>query len=193
MAILRAFIAIDIGETARIGLDQVLRRLRAEPISGFVKWVTPNSVHLTLKFLGDVDSERVPQLMLALQAACSGIEPFDLNVRGAGCFPNFERPNVVWAGVVGNLPVLEQVALRVEEECARIGIPPEPRPFSPHLTLGRVQKATGLNERRQVGDIVRRLSVSQVGGIHADAVHLIRSDLRPAGPIYASFGHVKLR
>lgn len=193
MATIRAFIAIEIGETVRAGLERVLRSLRNEPISGSVKWVTADSIHLTLKFLGDVDAARAPQILLAIQTACIGTAPFDLAVRGAGCFPNFDRPNVVWAGLVGDLDALAQLAQRVDDECERMGIPREERPFSPHLTLGRLKKEANQNERKQVGDIVRRLSIAQPGSIRADAVHLIRSDLRPAGTVYTSLGNVKLR
>lgn len=192
MAILRAFIAIELDQSVRAGLDQLQRRLRAEPISGFVRWVAPSSMHLTLKFLGDVDSARVPGVLAALQTACAGVAPFDLAVRGAGCFPNFQHPNVVWAGLTGQVQAATLLAQRIESECAQLGFEPEERPFSPHLTLGRVKREAGSSERQQLGDLVRRLNINQLGQVHADLVHLMRSELRPSGAVYSSLGSVKL-
>jgi 2'-5' RNA ligase len=192
MAIIRAFIAIELDDTLKTAMDKVQRRLRAEPISGFVRWVAPTSIHLTLKFLGDMESARVPPVLSAMQTACAGIPPFELAVRGAGCFPNVQRPNVIWAGLVGQIPVATQLAQRIEEECAKLEFEPEDRPFSPHLTLGRVKREAGATERHQLGEMVRRLDIGQVGTIRADTVHLVRSELRPLGSVYTSLGIVKL-
>jgi RNA 2',3'-cyclic 3'-phosphodiesterase len=192
MSILRAFIAIELDDSVRVGLEQLQRRLRAEPISGFVRWVAPSSMHLTLKFLGDVDSARVPHVMAVVKAACAGVAPFELAVRGAGCFPNYQRPNVVWAGLIGAVQPVTALAQRIESGCAQLGFEPEDRPFSPHLTLGRVGRETGSSERRQIGDLVRRLDIGQLGVVHADVVHLMRSELKPSGALYSSLGSVKL-
>lgn len=192
MAIIRAFIAVELDDTLKTAMDKVQRRVRAEPISGFVRWVVPASIHLTLKFLGDLESTRVPLVLSAMQAACAGIPPFELAVRGAGCFPNFQRPNVIWAGLVGQVPVAIELAQRLDEECVKLGFEPEDRPFSPHLTLGRVKREAGATERHQLGDMVRRLDIGQVGTIRADTVHMVRSELRPMGSLYTSLGSVKL-
>jgi 2'-5' RNA ligase len=192
MATLRAFIAINLDDALRGELDRVLRRLRGEPISGFVRWVMPDSVHLTLKFLGDMDSVRTPHVLHAMQTACADMPHFDLTVRGAGCFPNFQRPNVIWAGLIGQVQAATQLAQRIESECAVLGFDPEERPFSPHLTLGRVKRETAMTERNQVGEMVRRLDIGQLGVMHADVVHLMRSELRPGGAVYSSLGSVKL-
>src|SRR5690349_18650625 len=121
MAIIRAFIAVELDDTLKTAMDKVQRRVRSEPISGFVRWVAPASIHLTLKFLGDLESTRVPLVLSAMQAACTGIPPFELAVRGAGCFPNFQRPNVIWAGLVGQVPVAIQLVQRIDEECVKLG------------------------------------------------------------------------
>ena len=192
MATIRAFIAIELDELLRNGLMKVQQRLRSEPISGFVRWVAPNSVHLTLKFLGDMDAARTPLVLAAMQVACADFEPFELAVRGAGCFPNLQRPNVIWAGLMGEVQVVAQLAQALEAECAKLKFEPEERPFSPHLTLGRVRREAGLTERRQLGELVHRLDIGQVGLIHAQEVHLMRSELKPQGSVYTSLGHVDL-
>ena len=192
MAIYRTFIAIELDDAVRTAFASVQRRLRAEPISGFVRWVDPEAIHLTLKFLGDIDSDRVPEVVAAMEKACAGLEPFELAVRGAGCFPNNERPNVIWAGIVGEVKAATQLARRIEAECVKLGFPPEERPFSPHFTLGRVSRDAGLKQRTQLGDIVRRFDLGPVGAIRADAIHLMRSELKPTGSVYTSLGNVKL-
>jgi 2'-5' RNA ligase len=192
MAILRAFIAVELDGALHAALDKVQRRLRAEPISGFVRWVAPESIHLTLKFLGEMDAARTPHVLAAMKSACSGIAPFELVITGAGCFPNFQRPNVVWAGLIGHVQQATQLAQRIESECAKLGFEPEERPFSPHLTLGRVKRDIAPFERRQVGDLIRRLDIGRVGLIRANTVHLMRSELKPTGAIYTSLGHVEL-
>ncbi len=192
MAIYRTFIAIELDEAVKMAFASVQRRLRAEPISGFVRWVAPEGIHLTLKFLGDIDSERVPEVLAAMQMACAGMAPFELAVRGAGCFPNFERPNVIWAGIVGDIKEAGRLALRLEAECKKLGFPAEERPFSPHFTLGRIAREAGLKQRTQLGEIVRRFDLGPVGAINADAIHLMRSELRPNGSVYMSLGNVKL-
>ena len=192
MAIYRTFIAIELDDAVRAAFERVQYRLRAEPISGFVRWVGPEAIHLTLKFLGDIDSARVPEVLSALQLACAGIAPFELAVRGAGCFPNYERPNVVWAGIVGDVKEAGRLAQRIEAECKKLGFPPEERPFSPHFTLGRVSRDAGLKQRTQLGEIVRRFDLGPAGAISADAIHLMRSELRPTGSVYTSLGSVKL-
>jgi len=192
MATYRTFIAIELDDAVRAAFERVEYRLRAEPISGFVRWVAPDAIHLTLKFLGDMDSARVPEVLDGLQAACTGVEPFELAVRGAGCFPNYERPNVVWAGIVGDVKEAVRLAQRIETECHKLGFPPEERPFSPHFTLGRVSRDAGLKQRTQLGEIVRRFDLGPVGAIRADAIHLMRSELRPTGSMYTSLGTAKL-
>ena len=190
--VIRAFIAIELDNTVKTDLEKIQRRLRAEPISGLVRWVASDSMHLTLKFLGDIDPERVPHVLTAIRTACCDIAPFEMAVRGAGCFPNYQRPNVIWAGLVGQVQPATLLAHRIENECARMGFEPDDRPFSPHLTLGRVSREADLSERYQVGEMVRRLDISLKGVIHADAVHLIRSELKPAGSTYTPLGSVKL-
>ncbi|MCL4507834.1 MAG: RNA 2',3'-cyclic phosphodiesterase [Chloroflexi bacterium] len=192
MAELRVFIAIELDDAIKAALAKAQQRLRAEPISGFVRWVDPAGLHLTMKFLGDIDSQRVPHVLGAMQAACASTAPFELAVRGAGCFPNYQRPNVIWAGIVGDVKAATALAQRLEDECARLGFDPEERPFSPHFTLGRVKREAGLKERGQLGEMVRRFDLGPVGAINADTVHLMRSELRPSGALYTSLGRVKL-
>jgi 2'-5' RNA ligase len=102
-----------------------------------VKWVCPEALHLTLKFLGDVEDAREPNLRAALGQVGGG--PVSLHIEGFGVFPDFQRPRIVWAGVAPD-PALELLQHRVEQVFAPLGFPTEPRAFRPHLTLGRASR-----------------------------------------------------
>lgn len=189
---IRTFIAIELDAAVKAELEKIQRRLRAEPISGLVRWVAPGNIHLTLKFLGDMEAERVPHVMAAIRTACYGVASFEMGVRGAGCFPNYQRPTVIWASLVGQVQPATLLAQHIENECARLGFDPDDRPFLPHLTLGRMSREADLSERRQVGEMIRRLDINLKSVIRADAVYLIRSELKPEGSVYTPLGSVKL-
>jgi len=146
-----------------------------------VKWVRPEGLHLTLKFLGDVEEERGPALRGALAlAAGDGAEArgVTVHIEGFGVFPDFRRPRIVWAGVTPD-PALELLQHRVEQAFAPLGFPTEARPFRPHLTLGRAGRDarprgfTGLEgalatlafaETAVIGDLDLMESTLQSGG-----------------------------
>jgi 2'-5' RNA ligase len=192
----RAFVAIGLGEELKRELVAIQRRLGEAAIKRqirwLVRWVAPQNIHLTLKFLGEVDAARIPELTTALHGATENIESFTLTVRDLGCFPSAKRPNVIWAGLNGQLPSLVEFARRVEDAFGALGFPREARPFSPHLTLGRIKREARPPERAAIGETVEQFAAKELGIIAARAVHLIRSDLKPDGPIYSTLSTVKL-
>ena len=162
----------------------LIQGLRAADLTG-VRLVDPDGVHLTLKFLGNVDSSRVPALTDALDAVGEGAVPFALHLRDVGVFPDRRSPRVLWAGVSGDTEALAALARRVDDACANVGFPREQRPFSPHLTLARLRDRASADEsptrRNRSGrhwpptrGIVRR------GGVppHQEHPHAIRPTLR---------------
>lgn len=190
---LRLFIAIELDDDLRRALGDLQKQFKSEPAAKFVRWVTQDGIHLTLKFLGDVSPARVPELLDAVARAAEGIEPFSLTARGLGSFPNWTRPNVIWVGVEGALDAASMLAQRVEDECARLGLQREARGFTPHLTLGRVKHDIRSSESKQVGEMVRRANVGEVGKLNVDQVYLMQSDLRPGGAIYSVKDRVDLK
>jgi len=196
MPVLRAFIAIELDGASLRALGALQQRLKKTPGAQHVKWVAPESMHLTLKFIGDLDSGRVAQVLDAMRHACDGSAPFELILQGLGAFPNLNRPNVIWAGVSGQVASAARIARRLEDECVGLGIERETRPFSPHLTLGRVKREVGPGELAQVGDSIRRsaagVGVGEIGRFGVRAVYLMRSDLKPTGAVYSSLGQVPL-
>jgi len=190
--IIRTFIAIDLSDEHRAALDRVQMQFKAERASRYVRWVAPSSIHLTLKFLGDVETAQMPALFQAVTDACVGIAPFTLQVSGAGAFPNTRRPNVVWVGVQGEVERATVLAKKIKEACAALGFPREDRAFSPHLTLGRVKRETSSNDRRLVGEMIEQANVGDLGEIHVAQVNVIKSELRMTGSIYTRLHEVRL-
>jgi 2'-5' RNA ligase len=190
---LRTFIAIDLDETVRDALGRVQGKFQRQAPHGSVKWVAPTSIHLTLKFLGDTPVSRVSKVADALAAACVGFAPFDISVEGRGCFPNLRRPRVIWVAVRDvEGTSLARLQAAIEQRVAPIGFPTEDRGFSPHLTLGRVGRSAGAAEEAAIGQMVERSVVEQIGVQRVQAVHLIKSDLRSAGPVYTVLATVEL-
>ena len=190
--ILRTFIAIELDETLRVALGRVEAKFKRQISPRDVKWVAPDGIHLTLKFLGDTPRTRLPEIETALQAACAGLAPFEFSVEGRGCFPNFRRPRIVWVAVREKSQTLARLQVAVEQHVAPLGWPTEERGFSPHLTLGRVARAVEREAEEEIGRVVEKSVVEQIGMQRVTAVSLIQSDLRPSGPVYTRLLHVPL-
>jgi 2'-5' RNA ligase len=190
--ILRTFIAIELAEPLRIALRDVQEKLKRQMPPGGIKWVSPDGIHLTLKFLGDTPRSRVVEIESALQVACAGLEPFEFSVEGRGCFPNFRRPRVIWVAVREKSGVLTRLQAAVERTVAPLGWPTEGRSFSPHLTLGRVAKGADDRTTAAVGQAVEKCVVEQIGLQQVTWVSLIQSDLRPTGAVYSRLAHIAL-
>lgn len=190
--ILRTFIAIELEEPLRIAIAQVQNKLKRQTPPGSVKWVAADGIHLTLKFLGDTPASRVLEIVTALEAACAGARPFEISVEGRGCFPNFHRPRVIWVAVRESGQMLARLQMAIERHVAPLGWPTEERRFSPHLTLGRVNRNLMPAVEAGVGAIVEGLVVEQIGAQRVSAVKLIKSDLRPTGAVYTPLATVAL-
>ena len=192
MALIRAFIAVELPSGLKNELAELETQLKkaSPPV---VKWVDPNSIHVTLKFLGEVSEDSIEELMLAIEEAAQGILPFQFEVRGVGAFPNLERPQVLWTGVKGELDKIAQLQKRIESNTEQLGSPRESRAFSPHLTLGRVRDEAGPNERRRLGKLLADTTFTALHNIDVDAVNLMKSQLTPGGAIYSCIGSVKLK
>jgi 2'-5' RNA ligase len=182
--ILRTFIAIELDEPLRIALRTIQDGFKRQVAPGSVKWVAPDGVHLTLKFLGDTPSSRLPEIEEGLRAACAGAAPFEFSVEGRGCFPNFRRPRVIWVAVHDQSHALARLHSAIEDHIAPLGWPAEERGFSPHLTLGRVAKGADSRTAAAVGQVVEASVIEQIGQQKVNTIALIRSELRPTGAVY---------
>ena len=164
------------------GLGQLQDRLKRDGPP--VRWVDPTKVHVTLKFMGAVPAEQIPIVCDCTAQAATAATPFEVEAAGVGVFPNPNRPRVVWVGLQGDLDALRGLQARVEANLAAQGFPTEGRPFSPHLTLGRVRERAAPADVRTLGQAVTRLTVPVLGRWRVEQIVVMRSDLRPTGPIY---------
>ncbi len=140
---MRLFVALELTAAWRQALSAVQKRLRRLDRNACVRWVDPGGIHLTLRFLGEVDEDRVQPLAAALQSALAGHDAPRLAPAGLGTFPSARRPRVVWAGVTEDGARLATLQQAVEHTLRAQGWEPESRAFRPHLTLGRMRDPEG--------------------------------------------------
>ena len=188
---LRLFIAVELPPKVVRHLTDIVGSLRAARMHG-IRWVNLQGVHLTLKFLGSTPVEQVSPITGAISAAADGVPPFTVHVHGLGAFPGMHAPRVLWTAIQGDLDPLMALQRKVEEELERVGFDSDNRPFSPHLTLGRVR------ERLEAQDIERLARAS--GPIqHMDPVplrvrtiSLMESRLTGSGAVYRRKSRISL-
>lgn len=191
--VLRTFIAIELEPEVRDALSRLQEKFKQSTPDGAVKWVNPDSIHLTLKFLGDTPVSRVSKVANAVAEAREGLSAFDLSIEGRGCFPNYRRPRVIWVAardLSGSTLTRLQGAL--ERLVSPLGFPTEERAFSPHLTLGRIARNVSPTAEAAVGTLVQDTVVEQIALQRIAAISLIKSDLRPTGPVYYTLATARL-
>ena len=187
----RSFIAIELPDELKVGLSQLQDRLKLDKQLS-VKWVDPYSIHLTLKFLGNIAVDRISGITRVMEEAAQGISPFHLEVKELGAFPNLKRVQVVWVGISGEVDKLGQLQQRIESNLVRLGFTPESRPFTPHLTLARLRDRVSLDERERLGQLITSTRFEATYTIKVDAINLMRSKLTREGAIYSRLSSVGL-
>ena len=185
---IRTFIAVELPpkiKEAMAGVQAELKKSGAD-----VGWVRPEGVHLTLKFLGDVEEGKVGRLGDALEGALGGYAPFTLRAKGIGTFPTPKAPRVVWLGVEGDVERLAAIAETVERVCGGLKFPKESRPFKAHLTLGRVRSPRG---REALVKALEGFRDADLGEFPADFVSVMKSELKPSGEVYTEMRRIVLK
>ena len=134
----RTFIAVEVGSPAREVMLRLIKQLSSE-LEG-VRWTQPDQLHLTLKFLGDIDNRSLPEICTQMRAACEGIEAFSVALEGLGAFPKNKPPRVLWAGIEQGAAQLSTLHQRLESSLHSVGAPNEGRGYTPHMTLGRINR-----------------------------------------------------
>lgn len=174
---MRCFIAIEIPDAVRRGLQRLSGQLRQCPFRA--AWVQPQHMHLTLRFLGNVSDEQRDHVHTTLTKDLHGLPPFTLLVHGTGAFPNLRRPSVIWAGVGPADGPLDHVQRICETAALGAGIAPEPKPFHPHVTIARVKERFPSDDIRRA---IERERAFTAGEFRVNAVSLFKSELTPKGP-----------
>ncbi len=176
---MRLFIALNLPESVRTSLRTVVRPLEA---LGFAfRWMTQDQIHLTVKFLGDVEPEREPELRAALGRAAAGVKTITLGLGGFGVFPHAHRPRVLWVGVTPE-PAMELLHHGVEREFAPLGFPTEARTYRPHVTLARAAPGAKPGGFAKLEGALANLQFESA--VVVETVDLMESTLQSAGAVY---------
>ena len=176
---MRLFLAIPIDKSILSTLAGAVDKLRETRAP--VRWVRPEGMHLTLKFLGETEPDRLGPLVEAVSGVTGGIQPFPLSVSGAGAYPSLKRPRVLWAGVIENSGTLQRLVAGIEEVSEQLGWEREKRRFSPHVTIGRVKGNMNLGRLAAAMEHIRE---GHWGDQEAGEVVLYSSTLQPGGAVY---------
>ena len=185
---IRAFIAAGIADEVREKIGRLQAKLKR--IEAGVKWVRPEAMHLTLRFLGNIWEDQIDLVNEAMAEATQGVLPIKIEVSGWGTFPEEKRPRVIWLGLKKGADELIEVFDKLEPGLVERGFGPADKRFSPHLTLGRVRGGQRLNQALRVMSSEAKASF---GEYVVDHITLFRSQLNPAGAIYTALRETPLR
>jgi 2'-5' RNA ligase len=180
---LRSFIAIEIPSGIQSAIARGVDSLKNSLPKSLIRWVAPENVHLTLKFLGDVSPTNLQHLAEVLKGEAASLETFFLSVGGIGAFPNARRARVIWIGLE-NPPALQELQRGLEAATAKLGYSVDDRPFSPHVTLGRVGQNVSSADSQLIRSKLEATRLGILGTVRVDEVHIFKSDLRPGGSVY---------
>ncbi|MBI4826724.1 MAG: RNA 2',3'-cyclic phosphodiesterase [Nitrospirae bacterium] len=183
---LRCFIAIELPEEIKKSLAETqtaLKKYGAE-----IRWVRPENIHLTLKFLGDTEEEQLEKISANISEACRGFKAFSLKMTGLGVFPGMRSPKVLWAGLNGSNNIID-LQKGIDISMAHFGFKPEKREFSPHLTIGRFRS---LANKDALLEAVTSGKVKNQGSFEVKTVALIKSSLTASGSVYTKISEALL-
>jgi len=180
---LRSFIAVETPAEIQHAIAQSTASLRNLVPKPLIRWVAPQNIHLTLKFLGDVSPTNLEQLAETLKSEAASHEMFSMSIGGLGAFPNQRRAHVIWIGLEAPL-ALAALHHGVDAAAAQLGYPGEDRPFSPHLTIGRVAQTASGSDLQIIRGALESTKVGILGTIRVQAIHIFKSTLQPGGSVY---------
>jgi len=189
---IRSFIAVELPEELKSVLARLQAQLKTERHPA-AKWVNPYSVHLTLKFLGNIAVAKTDEITRAIEAATKGTPHFHLEVKTLGVFPNLKRVQVVWVGINGEIERLSQLQRHIESNLVPLGFAAESRPFTPHLTLARLNQRASPAERQSFGQLIASTDFTTTYGFKVDSINLMRSQLTREGAIHSRISSIPLK
>jgi len=191
METIRAFIAIELPAELRQELTRLQAELKADNRLR-IKWVNPNGIHLTLKFLGNIPVSDTDRITQAMTDAARRIMPFYLKTETLGAFPNLKRAQVVWVGLGGETDKLKQLQQLIETNLTQLGFAAEQRQFKPHLTLARLGREVSPAERQHLGEFIASTRFEMGERMKVDSINLIRSQLTREGAVYSRISSAEL-
>jgi RNA 2',3'-cyclic 3'-phosphodiesterase len=182
----RTFICVDLPEALRVKAEALQRKLAG--LGDKIRWMNPRNLHLTLRFLGEISRSQVETVCLAVRCAASRVEAFPIHLSGTGCFPSPRRPRAFWIGV-SDASNLIRLFETIEAELVSAGFPREARPFSPHLTLGRVRVDRSSS---RLGEALGAAKFDAPPFLVGEVV-VMKSDLKSSGAVYTPIARLSLR
>jgi len=189
---IRAFIAVDLPPTIQDSIEKQTTRLRQTLGNGPVRWVPVRNLHLTLRFIGDISPTHLDFFKQMLAKTAEMRPPFDLQIGGIGSFPNAKRPRVLWVGL--HAPEgLASLQRQIESGTVQLGFEKEDKPFSPHLTIGRVRQTASPAELSKIRAALDGAQLGRIGTARIDSLHLYQSELHSEGSIYKKLFSAPLR
>jgi len=188
---LRTFIAIDLTDGILQKIVSITSYLKTQVPSNAIKWVSEGNLHLTLKFLGEIPESKLEQIKTLSRKAVHEIHSLIFSVEGLGMYPNHKNPRVIWLGIFNEKPLVK-LAAQIDQALYEAGIPREKRPFSPHLTIGRVRRSASHDEIIKIGAVLSQFKVDCLGEMPVEKVRLYQSELKPRGPIYTPLFDIPL-
>ena len=181
---MRTFIAVEIPFSIQKSIQYQVDQLRNLIGESPVRWVPAKNIHLTLKFLGDVSQADVDVINEIIRIEAQTHPSFDISIGGLGSFPNSKRTRVLWIKIQAPTE-LEALQREIESACTRAGFRPEIRPFSPHLTIGRVRRGVTSSDQLNIHKVLSEIKIDSLGTARVDSIHLFKSELKPSGAIYS--------
>lgn len=188
---IRAFLAFELPDEAKKDLAGLLHQVANARING-LRSVKPNNVHITLKFLGNVEADQIASITGAVAQVSKGIRPFVVKMGGVGVYPSSKNARVLWVGLDGDVNALRDVQSRIDGGLERVGVERESRRFSPHLTIARIRDRTSPTDRLRATEALFSAEFNPGPSFQVETVSLIRSDLLPEGPNYTPLAHIPL-
>ena len=186
MEIYRLFICVNLSDILKEQISEYLYSARRNYRT--IKWVRPENLHITLKFLGDTPVNKVDKIKEILSYVAESNSEFTLELSGTGVFPGLNRPRVVWLGISGGVKNLKEIRNSLGEEMEKIGFPMENRDFKGHITLGRVKRF----EKKFKG-ILQDIQLDKLYRQQVKSIDLMKSTLLPGGPVYDIMGQYFLK
>ena len=184
---MRAFIAIELSPEIKDSLAQIESHLKYSGAD--VKWLETGNIHLTLKFLGDITEENCGKIKSILDEIGRSIKPFEMSIKDIGAFPNINYPRVIWVGLDKGTVESKALAEKIDEEVLKIGFQKEPRPFAPHLTIGRVRSP---KNKEALKEKIGTTQLPTTKSHSVSSVALFQSKLSPKGPTYTKLHEARL-
>jgi 2'-5' RNA ligase len=170
----------------RLKIDSLLQNLNSSVDPQQVKWVNVSAMHVTVKFLGETPTEKIPLIQKSMDHVASRYSPIQITIEDLGCYPNKKKPRVIWVGIHEVSGVFKLLHSQLEEEMEKLDFPKEKRRFDPHLTLGRVRRHIKGLDLKDLADQIIRIPDPKIGRQLVDNLSLIKSELKPSGAVYTN-------